>query len=273
MKTLVKSALLAVVGLALGSVAAAQLTDAEFKCQRSVSQAGSRFVAAKAKCTMRCIGNAAKGVNPFSDCFVPYGGATAECIDDTVLDANGAEDRFRDAIRRACDPGFKVGADCPECYDGGDCSTDGEAVDRVQRHEGQLDGYFAGVFCDQPGADAAETACELGTAKAISKLIPSINKCYERCYVHARRGLFSQSDCVAPASDPATAACLHAADDKSILAIDKKCRDVDALPDCYGYYPDGASWTNFFDIVYGGDVPSTFCGSPSGAFLDGSPSR
>jgi hypothetical protein len=33
-------------------------------------------------------------------------------------------------------------------------------------------------------------------------------------------------------------------------------------------YPDGAAWTNLVDIAIEGNVPGTYCPSPSGAFLD-----
>jgi len=256
------------VNLTLGSVASAQLTDAEFKCQTSVSKAGSKFVGSKAKCAIKCIANARKGLNPFMDCFAPYGGATLACIADPV---KGAEVKFETAIRRACDPGFKVGTDCPECYSGGDCSTSGEAGNRVWNLEGQVDSYFGpGVFCEQPGADAAETLCGLNTAKTLSKLVSSVNKCYEKCHRNARKGLISESTCAPPASDPTTMACVSAADFKSIFAIDRKCGDVGAIPDCGSPddYPNGASWTNLFEIAFSGNVPQTYCPSPSGAFLD-----
>ena len=144
----IKGAVLAgLAGVAIATVASAQLTDAEFKCEAKVSKAGAKFVAQKSKCAAKCITNAIKGVAgyPFSDCFAPYGGSTAQCIDDTVLDLKGAEDKFRDAIRKACDPSFKAGTECPSCYSGGDCSTSGEATNRVQNIEGQVDSFGPGV--------------------------------------------------------------------------------------------------------------------------------
>jgi hypothetical protein len=265
----VKGALLAAAAsLALTSVASAQtLTDAEFKCIQKTNKAGAKFVNAKAKCGSKCIQNAGKSLNPYSDCFAPYAGTTLACVADPL---KGAEAKFALAIKKACDPGTVASADCPECFSGGDCSDSGEAGSRVQNIEGQVDSFGPGVFCEQPGADAAETACELNTAKTLAKLVGSVNKCYDKCYGNARKGLISEATCVPPASDPTTATCISAADAKSIAGVNKKCGDLGAIPDCSATddYPDGAAWTNLVDIAISGNIPSTNCGSPSGAFVD-----
>jgi hypothetical protein len=280
MVKIVKGALLAgVVSLAFGGIASASgtLTDAEFKCQAGVSKAGSKFVGSKSKCAIKCQAGAVKvpQVNPFSDCYAPYGGATAQCIDDTVLDLKGAEDKFRNAIIKACS------VDCPECYSGGDCSASGEAGDRVQNIEGQVDSFGPGVFClGNPGGlnptppTKEELACESNTAKVLSKLVGSINKCYDKCFSNARKGLISASTCAPPATDPATSACISAANGKSVAGVDKKCSVVGAVavPDCNNDsvddYPTGAAWTNLVDIAIEGNVPGTYCASPSGAFVE-----
>ena len=303
-----KGALLAgVVSVALVGVASAQLSDAEFKCQASTSKAGAKFVGAKAKCAAKCIANAGKNLNPYSDCFAPYGGATAQCIDDTTLDLKGAEDKFRDAIRKACDPGFKAGTDCPECYSGGDCSTSGEATNRVQNIEGQVDSFGPGVYCEQPGADALETKCEQSTSKALVKQVGGVDKCYDKCNSNMRKSLIPAGSCNPPVpSDAVTAACIDKVDGKAILAVDKACggeclggngvcgsntgtctvdkgltqcgcaADCDAAggdqtvkPDCTNPddYPTGSAWVNLVDIAISGTVPGTYCASPSGAFL------
>src|SRR5262245_54805339 len=90
----------AIASIVAAPLALGQLTDAEFKCQAKVSKAGAKFVSSKAKCASKCITNAGKSINPYSDCFAPYtpGTTTGECIDDTTLDLKGAEDKFRDAI-------------------------------------------------------------------------------------------------------------------------------------------------------------------------------
>ena len=74
------------------------LRKTEFKCQTSVSKAGSKFVGSKSKCAGKCIANANKGLNPVSDCYAPYGGTTLACIADPL---KGAEIKFENAIRKA----------------------------------------------------------------------------------------------------------------------------------------------------------------------------
>ena len=116
-----------VASLALGSIASAQPadpTDAEFKCMTGVSKAGAKFTGAKAKCAAKCQAGAAKvpPVNPISDCYAPYtvGSATEKCIvTDPLKPGKSAEEKYVAAIRKACDPSFKVGTDCPECFAAG----------------------------------------------------------------------------------------------------------------------------------------------------------
>ena len=290
-----KGALLAgVVAVALGGIAYASgtLTDAEFKCQTSVSKAGSKFVGAKAKCAAKCITNAGKSLEPFSDCFGPsYGGPTATCIFDPL---KGAEAKFAAAIKKACDPATKPGADCPECYSGGDCSSSGEATNRVSNIEGQVDSFGPGVYCEQPGADASETKCEQSTSKALVKQVAGVDKCYDKCNANMRKALIPPGSCNPPApSDATTASCIASVDGKAISAVNKACggecisgtcnglnvgvsctqnSDCGAQavkPDCSSAddYPTGSQWVNLVDIAISGTVPGTYCASPSGAFL------
>lgn len=275
MFTLAKGAALAAIAtLAWTATAGAQafpVTDPEYKCMVSVSKAQGKFVGAKAKCGIKCIQNAVKGANPFADCYAPYGGATAECVDDTVLDKKGAEDKFRDAIKKACDPATKPGTDCPECYSGGDCSSSGEATNRVQTIEGQVDSFGPGVFCEQPGADAAETKCELNTAKVLSKHVGSVHKCYDKCFANLRKGLIPTGSCYPPGPpDATTAACVSTASGKAIAGVDKLCGDVGALPDCSSTddYPNGTNWVNLVNLAVEGNMPALYCGSPNGAFVE-----
>jgi hypothetical protein len=267
--------------LALGSVASAALPNkAELKCMTSVSKAGAKFTGAKAKCAIKCQGNAAKLVNPIAECYAPYAGTTLTCITEPVL-RKGAEEKYEDAIRKACDPSFSASATCPACGDyAGDCTT--FASDRVDTNETQIDGFGGAVFClgNFPGSNNTnaptkeELGCESNTAKVLSKLVGSINKCYDKCNANILKGTITDADqCAPPASDGPTATCLSAAKGKAILGIDKKCGDVGAIavPDCNNDstddYFDGATWVNVVSSVIEGNVPTTYC-SPSGAFLD-----
>ena len=279
--------------LLLAPLAFAQATDAEFKCEAASDKAGAKFVGAKSKCIQKCLANAWKGLGPFSDCYPPYGGSTAQCIDDTVLDLKGAEDKYRDSIRKACDPGFKVGTDCPECYNSGDCSTSGYATDQVANIEGQVDSFVPGVACESAGATTAEQKCQTSTAKALVKQVGGVIKCYDKCFGNARKGLISVGTCAPPASDPATAACITKVDTKAILGIDKACGpeclngnttcgsntgtcsndslvqcgcdadcgDQSAAADCSSAddYPTGSAWVNLVDIAISGNIPNTYC--------------
>ena len=146
-----------------------------------------------------------------------------------------------------------------------------------------VEGLLLGVFCEGGDvADPAELTCEIRTAKALSKLITSLNKCYDRCFANARKvpPVQPMSDCAPPGDGP-TAACIAFADFHSIAGVNKKCSAIGesspganngttALPDCSGTndYPDGVGWTDFIEGASSGNIPGTYCGSPSGAFLE-----
>jgi hypothetical protein len=282
--------------LLLAPMAFAQATDAEFKCEASASKAAAKFVGSKSKCIQKCSANAWKNIGTFSDCFPPYGGTTLTCIDDSAgLNLKGAEQKFRDAIRKACDPTFKVGTDCPECYASGDCSTSGYATNQVQNIEGQVDSFVPGVLCETTGATTAEQKCQTSTAKALVKQVGGVDKAYDKCFANARKNLIPVSSCAPPASDPATAAAIAKVDTKAILAVDKACGpeclggnqtcgsntgtcssdslvqcgcdadcgDQSAAADCNApdddSYPTGSAWVNLVDIAISGNIPNTYC--------------
>ncbi len=262
MKNLHRSMLAGAATVLLASMAFAQATDGQFKCEQAVDKAGAKFVGAKSKCIQKCLAGAWKGLTPFTDCNPPgYGGTTQFCIQDSL---KGAEGKFSNAIRKACDPTFKVGTECPTCYDSGDCSPGGFANDQVQNIEGQVDSFVPGVACEQAGADPSEQKCQTGTAKALTKQVGGIVKCYDTCEKNQRKGLVAPGACDPPASDPAAAACINGVDGKTILAIQKICDNIPgAKPDCPGTDDYGgnnaASWTNLVDAAIAGNIPGIYC--------------
>ena len=238
--------------LLLAPLAFGQATDAEFKCESGVDKAGAKFVNAKSKCIQKCLAGYWKvpPLNPSSDCYPPYGGLTLTCITDAL---KGAEGKFSAAIVKAC------AVDCPECYNSGDCSAGAYAGDQVQNIEGQVDSFVPGVACEL-GADAGEQKCMTNTAKALSKQVSGVVKCYDKCQANARKSVEPIGDCAPPGAGP-TAVCIAAVDGKAILAVNKLCGDAGAIPDCSGTddYPNGASWVNLVDIAISGNQPNTFC--------------
>jgi hypothetical protein len=280
--------------LALGSTASAQfdpdVSDAEAKCMQSVSKAGAKFTGAKAKCASKCQTNASKALNPFSECYAPYTPGTAiyKCIiNDPLKPGKSAEEKYVAALQKKCDESVNIANDCPECYEAGSGNCTQFADDRMNLNESQIDGFGPGVFCKGQG-DAPtpptkeELACEQNTAKSLVKLVGSINKCYDKCLSNERKSTIPPGSCVAPSpTDPVTQACLgdpiKGVKTKAIASIDKKCALVGsiAIPDCDEANPpadddyfDGATWTNIVSAVIEGNVPGTYCGSPSGAFLN-----
>lgn len=265
MKNVTRSVMLATAAsLLVAPLAFGQATDAEFKCEAKATQASTKFVGSKSKCIQKCLAGFWKvpSLNPSSDCFPPYGGATLTCITDSL---KGAEGKFAIAIKKSCDPATASSAQCPSCYDSGDCTDAGYATDYVQTIEGQVDSFVPGVACEV-GADKGEQKCMTNTAKALSKQVAGVVKCYIKCFTSAHKGLISPSVCQPPASDPATATCISGVDAKAIAAVDKLCGLAGQIPDCTSPgsddYPNGSSWVNLVDIAISGNVPNNFCAAP-----------
>jgi len=263
MNHLGKVTLLAGAAVALmAPLALAQPTPAEFKCEAAVSKSGAKFVKAKAKCIDKCLTAFWKGEGAESDCLPPsYGGATAFCIFDSL---KGAEGKFSLAILKAGDPATKATNDCPECYSSGDCSASGQATTQVQNIEGQVDSFVPGVACERAGADPDEQKCQKGTAKALSKQVGAVVKCYDKCKAAELKGDVPPGDCDPPANDLATQECVSKGFTKAQEGVDKACQPVgkpDARPDCPGpnQYPDGNTWANLVDIAISGNIPTTYC--------------
>lgn len=285
MRNLRQVTLLAGAGLLLAApLAFAQVDAAQFKCQQAVSKAGPKFVGSKSKCITKCLQNAWKGIGSFSDCNPPsYGGTTATCIQDSL---KGAEGKFSLAIRKTCDPTLKVGskAECPTCYDSGDCSLSGFATDQVANIEGQVDSFVPGVACEQAGADVAEQKCETATSKALVKQVAGVEKCYDTCNANLRKALIPPGSCNPPSpSDAATSTCISGVDAKAIAAANKgcggecisgtcspsklpcstnaDCGDQSVKPDCSSPddYPTGSSWVNLVDTAISGNIPGIYC--------------
>jgi len=263
-----------VAGLVVLTVQAAgaqPITPLEFKCMAKTATAGSKFVASKLKCVAKCwyeywhSGSMAS----YADCLPPYGGVTAQCIDDTVFGLKGAENKFSIAIVKACTP--PPTSQCPECYSGGDCTA--EAASRVANDESQVDSFVPAIYCERASAMPQEQWCQRGVAVAISKQVAAEQKCYAKCEQNAFKGLILSSACLPPASDGTTQACLAAAELKSRTYIDGKCNDAEvphSVPECddAGTYPDGTGWANLVSVWVSGTIPESYCGSPSGAFVD-----
>jgi hypothetical protein len=238
------------------------LTPKEFTCMvKSTARAETKFVTAKLKCVSKCFYEFwHSGENASdADCLPPYGGVTAACLTDAL---KGAESKFTYSILKDCV--IASGADCPECYEGGNCTETGEASTRVEHVTGQLDSFVQGIFCERDDAMPQEQWCQRGVAKALAKFYAGQNKCYAKCFTYAQKGIVSAATCSPPGSDPVLGTCLFAARAKSIGKIDDICNDDEvphSEPECGGgTYPDGATWTNLADIWVAGNVASHYCG-------------
>jgi len=232
----------------------ADITDDEEKCQIGTSLAQGKFVAEAAKCAIKCQQAARKGGNA-ADCVPPFGGATLQCINLAETKAEGLEQS-------------KCAKVCPECYSGGDCTAD--SISRTTNNLSQANTFGALIYCDDSGSGdgltKVEAKCADTAAKTLSKYVAALGKCGQKCAANEHKGKIPVGSCVPPASDAKTQTCINAATTKATSLIDAKCGDT---PDCYLPTLDsGAELTGAVGAVVQAAYGATYCGSPSGAFLD-----
>jgi hypothetical protein len=263
------TALLVAIGLVLAVEAGAQpappdVNDAEFKCMRAAAKGEAKFAVAKTKCIYKCLALYWKGLFPDpNDCFPPYGGATLTCIQDATF-LRGAENRFEAYMLKYCHSGS--GADCPECYAGGDCAT--ATPDRVQNVGGVIDSFIPGLVCETAGAEPLEQRCQLQTLRAFGKYYGAAVKCYTACVTRARADGTPFEDCFpaahgVPVEEGRAHGCLTSSRAKASATIHKYCHETsepERAPECGpDPYPDGDFWVNLIDIAIEGVFLPTFC--------------
>jgi hypothetical protein len=232
------------------SVASAQLSKGEEKCEQTVAKELGKLAVARAKCVTKCDQKLQKGAVPATDCAPPYGNATLACL--TAVDN-----------KTAADIDAKCTANCPSCY-GGSCTTFRAA--RIASVISVLDGEYPVVFCATAGITSAEVKCRDAAATEGTKFVAALAKCYAKCHSLEFLGKVPVGSCVPPTPfDPKTATCKAAAITKSTNAITAKCPTP---PPCLKnalatlVQPVAANLTENYD-------PQVFCYSPSGAFIDG----
>lgn len=245
-------------------------TKGELKCETGQSKTTGKFVAAKAKCAMKCLSTARKTMGPYTDCTPPYGGATATCISDTTT-GKGAEQKAVAGITKGCT------SECPACYADNTPSDCPGGVGFVATAETNVDVVGPAVFClENSGMTPTkeQAKCEDGVAKALVKYVGSFGNAVSKCVTNAFNGKIGPNDCVfsgmpPTVPDPATQAAIGKAATKTAASIDKVCANVTgATPPCYTL-TSGTQLTNLITGIVAGTSPDSFCGgSPSGAFLD-----
>jgi hypothetical protein len=230
----------------------------------NVSKAASKLAVARMKCTSKCVALIWKGLlaDDPATCFVtPYNNAFMDRCMENV------ESKFVLTELKKCDPGTTTGADCPECYTGGDCGADAPA--RGTQLGTAVDGLAPDVFCERLGAFHLELRCETTVAKVIGKYVTKLGKCHDKCFVLARKGIIDVASCDPPATDPITQGCLADARADAVDAIGHDCDPPPASPDaCGGPYPTGVEWADRIETTFLPEVADTYCASPSGAFVD-----
>jgi hypothetical protein len=237
--------------------ASAQTVGDELKCQANASKVIAKFVGSKVKCLNKCWSQLRKG-DPV-DCLDtpddgdPRDAATQACIDAAETKSNSGQAK-------------KCTADCPECYDGGNCPAD--AAGKTTTTESLIDTQDPTVHCNGGTVTADQGKCQDNTGKTLAKWVASLSKCTAKCRANEEKGKAAPGSCTPPASDPKTIDCINKAEPKCVSSIDKKCGDAGATPPCWSFPTNGTQWCNLVQGIVDGQYNEYFCGSPSGAFLE-----
>lgn len=251
-----------IVGSAQAQISADLSLD-EAKCQVNTTFAVWKSVYAKAKCIISCEQKARRGGGNAAECLAPFGGETLACVQATAA-------KGEDGERKKC------AKDCPECFTGGDCNADATA--RVGRAAAHVDTIASQVYCDDSGSPdgvtKAEGKCQDTTARSLTKYAYGKLKCIGKCRRGEFAGKIPAGNCELPTPfDPKTVECIAGTAGRARTTIDKFCEvsvkpDADE-PEC-GLYPTStaADALALVDLAIAAEVPTLFCGSPSGAFAD-----
>jgi len=232
--------------------AAAQPSSDELKCQ---TQAGGKiipkFVLKKSKCIVKCEQLARKGKGMATDCDAPYAGDTAACI---AKEEGKSEAGYGKG---------KCAVDCPECYSGGNCTTEG--MSRTAITEAQVDTVGPLVYCDDSGSpdmlNADEGKCQDGSAKTLSKHVLKVAKATAKC---VKKG---NTDCApGPTRNAELEAKIADLSGKNAAKIDDKCSDK---PECWNVsFDTGSEQILVVNGLIDSNYAAFYCSSPSGAFLN-----
>jgi hypothetical protein len=223
------------------------LTRAEFKCQKALGGSLAALGTATAACLAECRSSPGRRCFEFSPDAI-----TADCLD-----------RARTAaelpLLRSC-----AGSDCPECYDGGDCSdyTGSAFSDAVSI----ADATTSALYCDDSfsadGLTRDEQRCQRGLLRADARFVQGVERCFSHCQEAVNRGATGFSSCSsafvdAPSFDPRTQRCIDRARGRLRDSCAGHCQDP---PDCFGSSCDQAAAA--LEAQTFGLEPTAYCQEP-----------
>jgi hypothetical protein len=216
------------------------VTGGEFNCMREVADAVSLSVKKRIACALRCAKSFYRGDVPASDCVAPYGGKMLECLT-----------RFKGPDSRLAMTIQQCGNGCPDCWENGDCSTNGEATVRPVELAAFVDQFIAAFMCEDASATKLEQQCLRKTMKEFPRMVEDVGECVDACALRARKGLTPYDQCFVTLGSEAQQ-CIALREPKHAERIDRACATIRTDPNfCFGGLPDGAGWSNLTTIGFG----------------------
>jgi hypothetical protein len=193
------------------------------KCEAGVDGELGKFIKAKVTCVTKCLGVRRRKGGSYDGCLPNergYDKETASCV-------GAADGKAAHGIENACTK------ECPACYATLPLRNCPDGAESRGEADAETDALLPEIYClEDEGTTPTppEAHCEDAVAKAVAAFVGSKGKCYGRCFRKALGGTVNVDECLPPASDEATAACVSKGVQKAVASIDEACF---MTPGCY----------------------------------------
>jgi hypothetical protein len=223
------------------------LTRPEFQCQNAFG----RSLVAMSNGTGACLAECRSSPGRRCELFFPDA-ITADCL-------SRAQSTAQIPLLRDC-----AGSDCPECYDGGDCSE--YTISAFSQAATLVDEAIAQLYCDDSssadGLTRAEQQCQRGLSRASGRFVEALLRCFANCEKTVQRGATGFSSCESafldtPTFDPRAQRCVDRARATLLTSCEGHCQDP---PDCFGFSCPQAAVAVEAQTL--GLQPATYCQEP-----------
>jgi hypothetical protein len=205
------------------------LTKTEIGCQASVNKALPAYGKARTACVAGC----QKKTPLSSDCTVPFGGKTLECV-------QKADAKLAAALAKKCTSDGSDDDSCPECWEqlSGSCAAFGNAV--TAKSIALTDDITSTVFCNDSGSpdglSKAEAKCQKALVGGMAAFVAGATKCATACLKNERKGktdgTCNPAGFLFLSGDSKTVACLFKPFFKLTKAEEKCSAPAGDAPEC-----------------------------------------
>ncbi|MDG2306722.1 MAG: hypothetical protein P8R42_19130 [Candidatus Binatia bacterium] len=209
-----------------------ELTSNEWRCERQTARSTVDAAAGTTDCILEC--EQAAKTNPLRNCQGPFGFDTT-----TQLCLSRAQAQPEIRMLRKC-----AAEDCPECYNGGDCSSfrNFSLFQGVSHSSERMRLIACDDTASPDGLNPKEERCRHQLAQAADRLQVQLRRCFDDCQGRRRRGTATEESCRTDAlltgdADDKLERCAY----KARVRFLRSCLDCDDEPECFSpQFPRGS---------------------------------